>query len=143
MNVLTIVELKDMKNQPHKLVKNVILVVDVVKELLHLTVLVVTLDLISMKEFVELVHQDIMEMMMTGHVNSVTHHVVNVQDQKPLIVPIVATKQAALIYKTMDNVYIHVEPVIMPMLILENVNNVTQNVQHVTDLKIAIVKLVI
>lgn len=143
MNVLTIVELKDMKNQPHKLVKNVILVVDVVKELLHLTVLVVTLDLISMKEFVELVHQDIMEMMMTGHVNSVTEHVVNVQDQKPLIVPIVATKQAALIYKTMDNVYIHVEPVIMPMLILENVNNVTQNVQHVTDLKIAIVKLVI
>jgi len=91
MNVLTIVELTDIKNQLHKLVKNVILVVDVVKELLLPTVLVVTLDLTSMKEFVELVHQDIMEMTLTGHVNSAKAHVVNVQDQMPLNVLIVAT----------------------------------------------------
>lgn len=92
MNVSMIVEPTDMKNQPPKLVNIVILVVDVVMELHHLTVHAVMKEHTFMMEFVETVQQHIMEMIPIGHVNHVTEPVAIVTDLNPLIAQIVAMK---------------------------------------------------
>lgn len=121
-----------MKNQPHKLVNSVTLVVDVVKELPHLTVPAVMKVLIFMKEFVDLAQQDTMETVTIGHVNNVMDHAVLAQDQKTHNVPIVAMKHPDSIYKMTDNVYTHVHPTIMPTQ-PEHVNHVTQHVKHAME----------